>query len=357
MNDRSALRRSPRRKYHVEVESETVRDVRLSYRTLGILTYCLDQHESWQVRSEQLARGEGREGRDAIRKALHQLARCGYYRLERRRFCDGKTVMGAAISEYPVEQWARDYQVFGEDLTIPVVEQQDGSWKVRYPDDSLGPDGITDSSEPDTPGNTADSEPIPDRAPASEPDADASSAKKAERPLPPAARASAARNRGPAASRTTQRKHGPATSRDTEKKQSDGTAGRKPDKPKEKDPAAALATWYYAHATEHLGPYAGAKKSGWYFGLVKLSSQALEAGYDQRQVARAFQRTGVHFPNAPQFQRALSDERNNIPMNDRHRGRPVLYSDTATWGVTADNDPPVPASAPASDAVFGVVPA
>ncbi|MFB6525269.1 hypothetical protein [Streptomyces sp. NPDC056399] len=335
MIDRSALRRSPRRKYHVEVESETVRDINLSYRSLGILTYCLDQHESWQVRSEQLSRGEGREGRDAIRKSLHQLAKYGYYRLERRRFRDGKTVMGAAISEYPMEQWARDYEIFGEDLTIPVVEQQDGSWQVRYPDDTYGPDGITAGTAPG-----ADDAPADEQTPAPKPEIDTEEApaKEAKRPLPPAARAAAG-----------QRKRRPATPPD------EGSANGEPPEPKKKTPAQEVAAWYYDHATKHLGPYAGPKKSGWYFGLLKLSEQALEAGYEKQQVAKAFQRTGVHWPNAPHFQRALSDERNNAPMPARYGGRPALYNDAATWGPIGSDDPP---PAPAFDEpVFSVVPA
>ncbi|WP_435059432.1 hypothetical protein [Streptomyces sp. bgisy060] len=337
MIDRSSLRRSPRRKYHVEVESETVRDTNLSYRALGILTYCLDQHESWQVRSQQLARGEGREGRDAVRKSLHQLAKYGYYRLERRRFRDGKTVMGAAISEYPMGQWASDYQRFGEDLTIPVVEQEDGSWMVRYPDDTYGPDGITTGAEPGASG--PDEEPT--RAPEGEAADEVAPAQKAGRTLPPAARAAAAKKRRPAASRPRAAKKDP-----------DG--GAEGEESKKKTPAQELATWYYGLATEHLGPYAGPKKSGWYFGLVKLSQQALDAGYEQQEVAKAFQRTGVHFPNAAQFQRALSDQRNNRPVPARYGGRPTLYNDAATWGDISSDGPPAPAL---DEPVFGVVPA
>ncbi|WP_086825698.1 hypothetical protein [Streptomyces sp. NRRL B-24572] len=342
MIDRSALRRSPRRKYHVEVESETVRDTNLSYRSLGILTYCLDQHESWQVRSEQLSRGEGREGRDAIRKSLHQLAKYGYYRLERRRFRDGKTVMGAAISEYPMDQWARDYEIFGEDLTIPVVEQQDGSWQVRYPDDTYGPDGITAGTAPGTDDVPAGGEQT--SAPEPEADTEETPATEVKRPLPPAARAAAE-----------QKKRRPAAPRATKKKPDEDSADGESSEPKTKTPAQEVASWYYDHATKHLGPYAGPKKSGWYFGLVQLSKQALEAGYEQQQVAKAFQRTGVHWPNAPHFQRALSDERNNAPMPARYGGRPALYNDAATWGPIGSDDPP---TAPVFDEpVFSVVPA
>lgn len=326
MSDRSAVRRN-RRTHFVQVESKTARDTRLSFRALGVLTYCLDQSDSWSVRSEQLARGEGREGRDAVRKALHQLAAHGYYRLEKRRFLDGKTAMGAAISEYPVEQWAQDYITFGGKLDIPVVEQEDGSFCVRYPDDTFGPDGF--ASDPESAaapcGMPAETDPQ-------------QKAKKRPHATPPAAARSAAQKRDGRS--------------DTPEVEAKGSAE------KEKTPAQEVATWYYEHATQHLGPYAGKQKSGWYFGLVKLSTQALDAEYTQRQVAKALQRTGVHFPTAYQFQRALSDERNNKPM-PTYGGRPAAYSDAATWGTDATGGPP-PSNTPEVldvDAEFGIVPA
>ncbi|MEV0444606.1 hypothetical protein AB0I84_04295 [Streptomyces spectabilis] len=331
MTHRSAVRHNHRPLF-VTVESTTVRDTRISYRALGLLTYCLDQADSWQVRSEQLARGEGREGRDAIRKALHELAAHGYYRLERRRFLDGTTAMGAAVSRFPVEQWAQDYVTFGKKLDVPVIEQQDGSFRVRYPNGDLGPDGFTPDPAPVTPdeapaATAPELEPQPELKPAPE--------KKTRRTPPAAARAAAKKAR---------------------KNRSPQEPGEAAGEAKEKTPAQQVATWYYDHATQHLGPYAGKQKSGWFFALVKLSQQALDAEYTQKQVAKAFQRTGVHFPTAHQFQRALSDERNNKPMPAQYGGRPAPYSDAATWGTdstaapraTQDHD---------DGAVFGIVPA
>ncbi|MFE2157138.1 hypothetical protein ACFW9M_04905 [Streptomyces lydicus] len=330
MTNRSAVRRN-RRTYFVQVESQTARDDRISFRALGLLTYCLDQHESWNVRSEQLARGEGREGRDAVRKALHELAENGYYRLERRRFLDGKTAMGAAVSEYPVEQWAQDYVTFGGKLDVPVVEQEDGSFRVRYPDSTLGPDGFAlDPESIVSDERPADAATEPDPEPEAKP-------KKKPRTAPPAAARSAAQKKA---------------QQPEKQEESTGEA-------KGKTPAQEVATWYYEHATQRLGPYAGKQKSGWYFGLVKLSQQALEAEYTQKQVAKAFQRTGVHFPTAHQFQRALSDERNNKPMPAQYGGRPAPYSDAATWGVDGTGGPPPPSAPndPDDAAVFGIVPA
>ncbi|MFE3139608.1 hypothetical protein [Streptomyces scopuliridis] len=327
MSKRSAVRTN-RRTYFVQVESKTARDTRLSFRALGVLTYCLDQSDSWNVRSEQLARGEGREGRDAVRKALHELAAHGYYRLERRRFLDGTTGMGAAVSEYCVEQWAKDYVTFGKKLDIPVVEQEDGSFRVRHADGSLGPDGFTPS--PDAPE--------PDDAPADEP-APQPEPEKQPRATPPAAARSAAQKKDRQGAKD---------------KQAEPEGEQKA--PKKKTPAQEVATWYYEHATQHLGPYAGKQKSGWFFALVKLSQQALDAEYTQKQVAKAFQRTGVHFPTAHQFQRALSDERISKPMPAQYGGRPAPYSDATTWGTDSIGGPTIPDNLDDA-AAFGIVPA
>lgn len=328
-----------RRTYHVQVESKTVRDDRISFRALGLLTYCLDQADSWNVRSEQLARGEGREGRDAVRKALHELAAHGYYRLEKRRFLDGKTGMGAAVSEYPVEQWARDYVTFDKKLDIPVVEQGDGSFCVRFKDGTLGSDGFDEPAYAPAPQEDAPGQEAP--APAETDTVQPPKVPKKRRTPPAAARAKA--------------KKAEQNAKAADEPNSAGAG----DKSKQKTPAQEVAAWYYEHAIQRLGPYAGKQKSGWFFGLVNLSQQALDADYTQKQVARAFQRAGVHFPTAHQFQRALSDERNNKPMPDRFGGRPAPYSDAATWGTALTDSPPTPTHSDIHDdeAVFGVVPA
>jgi hypothetical protein len=146
------LRKRPHRPYEVRVPSTTVRDTEVSYRALGALTWILDQAEGWDIRSEQMAttgkRSDGtgprgkphkREGREAIRTALRELAAAGYYRLERRRMLDGTMTMGTAVSFTPVDSWAEQAALFGQ-KAVPVVEQPDGSYWVRYPDGTLQPD-------------------------------------------------------------------------------------------------------------------------------------------------------------------------------------------------------------------------
>lgn len=137
---------------HVRVLRRVVRDTRISFRALGILAWLLDRPDGWVVRAEQISR-EGqrpdgttadgtthaREGREAVRTALRELAAAGYYRLERRRMRDGSIAMGNAVADEPVPSWAEQWQVF-DGKAVPVVEQPDGTFLVRYPDGTLQPD-------------------------------------------------------------------------------------------------------------------------------------------------------------------------------------------------------------------------
>jgi hypothetical protein len=126
---------------YTKLYSSTIRDQRISYRALGVLLMLLDLPEDWTVRAENLAAGEGREGRDAVGTALRELAAAGYYRVERRRLRSGRFMMGTAVSDEPVESWATEYVEF-RGKPIPLVEQADGSFMVLHGDESLTPDGF-----------------------------------------------------------------------------------------------------------------------------------------------------------------------------------------------------------------------
>lgn len=300
MSPDPAAPRINRRFHFVQVESATVRDTRLSYRALGLLTYLLDQSEEWQVRTDQLARGEGREGREAIRKVLHELAAHGYYRLERRRLLNRKYVMGTAISEFPVQQWAEDYQTFGKKLQIPVVEQEGGSFLVQYPDGTLGSDGFESApaaaGEPQSkPGHEA---PVP--AVADE-----------QKPKPPVRKRAAPAKKTVAA---TAKAAAEKTARETELD----------------DAAEKVAAWWWGDAEKRLGPYVGAK--GGYVAMRKQVRMALEKGYTQRQCADALRHAARHWPSAQQWQTALTHVTRGIAPVPGNRAVP--YSDEATWGDT-----------------------
>ncbi|MFB8120628.1 hypothetical protein ACFC51_32780 [Streptomyces sp. NPDC055962] len=331
------------RPYFVPVDSRTVRDTSLTYRALGLLTYLLDQKEGWQVRSDQLSKGEGREGREAIRTALRELARRGYYRLERRRFRSGQCAMGTAVSVIPIEQWVKDYEVFGtgKNPAVPVVEQEDGSFLVEYPDGTFGSDGFT--------ADPADEEPSADLGP--EPEEEPEPVTAPSKPEPPAPAKPAPK---------------PRTRRTAEQKRADdeakaAEAEKKAAMKKALDDAAEeVAKWWWAHADRHLGAYVGQKK-----GYVAMRSQvrsALEAGYTQKDCGRALQTAEKHWPSAQQWQHALGVVTKNIQPSQPF-GR-VAYSDAATWGVPDKGSSSLPGASQttpsvdddADDATFGVLP-
>ncbi|MFC9280944.1 hypothetical protein [Streptomyces collinus] len=322
--------RVKRRTPFVIIESATVRDTRLKYADLGLLTYLLDQSEDWAVRSEQLCQGEGREGRDAIRKSLHRLASFGYYRLERRRFRDGKTAMGTAISDHPVEQWAADYVTFGKKLDIPVVEQEDGTFRVKYPDGTLGTDGFDADDAP------ADEEPTEQPA-KEEPEAPATPAPE---PAPAKARPAPAK-KAAAPKKTDAEKAAAAAEKEAQEKALD-------------DAAHKVATWWWEHAERHLGKYAGQK--GGFIAVRKMVRRALDAGYSQQECAKALQHARRHFPSAQQWQDALGIVTNHIAPQQRN-GR-IPYSDSATWSTPGDDPSTTTTTAvedDPDDATFGVL--
>ncbi|GAA5070302.1 hypothetical protein [Streptomyces similanensis] len=308
----------------VTMASSTVRDTRLSYRALGLLTYLLDQKEGWQVRSEQLTKGEGREGREAVRTALRELAAKGYYRLERRRLRDGKCAMGTAVSSTPVEQWVTDHKIFSskKDPAVPVIEQDDGSFMIEYPDGTLGSDGFPPDPDDEEPADAPES--APDEEPATEDE-------------PPATPA-----------RRPRRSSAQKAADDAEKQ---AAAQKKAEEKAALDKAAeAVAKWWWEDAEKHLGKYVG--KTNGYIAMRSQVRKALSAGYTQRQCADALREARQHLPSAQQWQRALGIATNHITPT-RPTGR-VPYSDQGTWGTPdgATTDSPRDDS---DDASFGVV--
>lgn len=334
------------RRPYVHVDSQTVRDTAMSYRALGILTYLLDQSEDWQVKSEQLSKGEGREGRDAVRKALHELARRGHYRLERRRFRNGQNAMGTAISEFRVEQWAKDYVTFGENLTVPVVEQENGSFQVHYPDGSFGTDGFTTEAagaEPDLDDELEEETPAEE-----EPETPAAPA-----PKPPQTAKPAAAKKAPAKK---------ATPKASAEEPKEAAAQKAAEKALLDADAEEVAKWWWADAEKRYGPYVGDKRG--YLGMRKQVRNALEKGYTKNQCGKALIRAAKHWPSAQQWQDALGIVTNHI--QPRNAGGRVPYNDAATWGGPGDStsiipgatnapSPSTPADDDHDDATFGIV--
>ncbi|MFD5856024.1 hypothetical protein [Streptomyces chartreusis] len=326
--------RHNRRPRYVPIDSRTVRDTAISFRALGLLAYLLDQKEGWQVRSDQLSKGEGREGRGAVRTALRELAEHGYYRLERRRLRTGKCVMGTAVSEYPLEQWIRDHEIFStaSDPAVPVVEQEDGTFLVEYPDGTFGSDGI--APDPFDDDDASPAEPEDESEVAEEPPAVASE-----------------KNTAPRTRRT--RRTPEQKAADDAEKEAEKT--RKGEVKRALDTAAeAVASWWWEDAEKHLGKYVG--RNNGYLAMRGMVKKALEVGYSQRQCADALRHARKHLPSAQQWQTALGIVTNHIaPI--RPNGR-VPYSDSATWGQPGEVPPSdIPSSAidDSDDATFRVL--
>jgi hypothetical protein len=137
---------------YLNVPSATVADGRLSFKARGILAYLLDKPAGWDVRSVAIA-ADSPDGKAAVQAGLRELARAGYYRIERRRLLDGRLVTGTAVSEEPVASWASEYAEYQG--PVPVVQQPDGSYRVRHKDGSLTGDGFTDGPGPEPAAESA----------------------------------------------------------------------------------------------------------------------------------------------------------------------------------------------------------
>jgi len=132
---------------YLNVPSATVTDGRLSFKARGILAYLLDKPAGWEVRSVSIA-ADSPDGKAAVQAGLRELALAGYYRIERRRLLDGRLVTGTAVSEEPVASWASEYAEYQG--PVPVVQQSDGSFKVRRKDGSLTGDGFSAGPQAET---------------------------------------------------------------------------------------------------------------------------------------------------------------------------------------------------------------
>jgi hypothetical protein len=93
---------------YLHVPSATVADGRPSFKARGILAYLLDKPAGWDVRSVAIA-ADSPDGKAAVQAGQRELARAGYYLIERRRLADGRLVTGTTVSEEPVTSWASEY--------------------------------------------------------------------------------------------------------------------------------------------------------------------------------------------------------------------------------------------------------
>lgn len=77
----------PQRDFTI-LDNEPINDDQLSFRALGLLTFLLSKPDGWRVNALDLSKGEGREGREALRTALAELQKRGY--MVRTRYQDDR---------------------------------------------------------------------------------------------------------------------------------------------------------------------------------------------------------------------------------------------------------------------------
>lgn len=82
------------------LHNKTIRDVRLSYKARGILTYLLSMPDNWRTSAEELAR-KAPDGRDAIRAGLRELETFGYLRRETLRDDRGRWKTVTTVYDRP----------------------------------------------------------------------------------------------------------------------------------------------------------------------------------------------------------------------------------------------------------------
>lgn len=96
----SAILRKRVRSHFVQVPNSTARDSRLSFKAVGVLTHILSLPDGAQISAESLAETHT-DGKEAVRTALQELTKAGYYRIDRRRSSAGTFIMEVVVSNRP----------------------------------------------------------------------------------------------------------------------------------------------------------------------------------------------------------------------------------------------------------------
>lgn len=108
------IRRSKHAQQFVTIGNAEARDLRLSFRALGLHHYLLSMSPGWHTTTELIA-ADSREGRDAIRTALNELITYRYvtrttFQDERGRWSTVMTVHGVPVPEGAEDddEWASE---------------------------------------------------------------------------------------------------------------------------------------------------------------------------------------------------------------------------------------------------------
>lgn len=154
---RSILRKRPKSGFTV-VSNDVIEDARLSYRARGVALLLLSRPDDWEISLPWLMK-MGVEGRDAIRKCLHELATYGYLMRVREKDESGALRTLTLLADYPAfsdhgtpENRINGYDISGltEIQEVPDLLNSGRSedWTVRKPE---GPESSRSLPNPDLP--------------------------------------------------------------------------------------------------------------------------------------------------------------------------------------------------------------
>lgn len=95
----SLLRKQTRRGY-THIANDLIDADMLSFRARGIAVFLLSKPDDWEIKIEYLTKN-GKEGREAIRTALHELAEHGFLMRDRVQDAEGKMTTVTRVADYP----------------------------------------------------------------------------------------------------------------------------------------------------------------------------------------------------------------------------------------------------------------
>ena len=119
-----------------EIQNDTIRDARLTFRSRGVLARLLSNSDGWRMTAHELAAESPGEGRQAILTALRELREAGYIVQTRRQGENGR--------------WRTETVVYDTPQAATGVRLPDsGSTEVRSPDAGSPDAGGPDAGQPD----------------------------------------------------------------------------------------------------------------------------------------------------------------------------------------------------------------
>lgn len=131
---KNILRRKPKTGY-TTLSNEIIEDRELSYRARGVALLLLSKPDDWEISIQYLVE-MGTEGRDAVRKAMHELSDRGYMKRERAQGEGGARVTVTLIADYPafINDGTPESRRHGYDADRPTENPTDGKPGSRKTD-------------------------------------------------------------------------------------------------------------------------------------------------------------------------------------------------------------------------------